>query len=172
MQLAIIDTGQVVKIDHYKTLFPEVSFPTTGPDAEFLQANSAFEVTVWKSYDSATQKLVSVDPYIEGHYVYTVQVVDKTQEELDADSAMQVAKDNARTVTMRQARLALLQQGLLDNVNAALTLLEGVEGEAARITWEYASEVQKGDALVQSLAVQLGWSNIDLDTLFDLASTL
>jgi hypothetical protein len=171
MQLAIIDNGQVVKLDHYKALFPNVSFPTTGPDATFLQENSALEVTVWKP-TTETQKLVSVEPYIEGQYVYTVQVVEKTQEELDAEAANLSAQKNAQTVSMRQARLALLKQGLLDTVNGAVQGLAGTEGEAARITWEYATEVKRGDALVTSLTTTLSWSEVQLDELFDLAAKL
>lgn len=85
MQLAIIENGQVTKIGHYKELFPNVSFPTTGPDAEFLTSNSALEVTVFKPYDSATQRLVPVEPHIEGQYVYTVSVEDKSQDEIDRE---------------------------------------------------------------------------------------
>lgn len=172
MQLAIIDNGQVIKIDHYKSLFPNVSFPTTGPDATFLQDNYALEVTVWKPYDQATQKLVSVDPYIEGNYVYTVQVVDKTQEELDSEAAAILAKKNAQVVSMRQARIALLRQGLLDEVTSALSALRGEAGIEANITWEYATDVRRGDQLVQSLSAALGWTSQDLDALFELAASI
>jgi len=83
MQLAIINGGKVTKLGYYKSLFPNVSFPTTGPDAEFLKENSALEVTVWKP-TTETQKLVTVEPYIEGNYVYTVNVANKTAEEIEA----------------------------------------------------------------------------------------
>jgi hypothetical protein len=73
---------------------------------------------------------------------------------------------------MRQARLALLKQGLLDTVNGAVQGLAGTEGEAARITWEYATEVKRGDALVTSLTTTLSWSEVQLDELFDLAAKL
>jgi hypothetical protein len=71
-------------------------------------------------------------------------------------------------VSMRQARLALLQGGLLEAVNMAVS----VGGEADRITWEYATEVRREDALVQNLAVGLGLSEVQLDQLFTLASSL
>jgi hypothetical protein len=171
MQLAIIDNGQVIKIDHYKSLFPNVSFPTTGPDATFLQENSALEVTVWKP-TTETQKLVTVEPYIEGQYVYTVQVVEKTQEELDAEAANLSAQKNAQTVSMRQARIALSRQGLLDAVTAALASLQGDDGVEANITWEYATDVKRGDQLVQSLSAALGWAEVQLDELFALAQTI
>lgn len=71
-------------------------------------------------------------------------------------------------VSMRQARLALLQSGLLAQVNAAIA----VGSEADKITWEYATEVRRGDALVAGLSAALGLSASQLDDLFTLAVTL
>lgn len=72
------------------------------------------------------------------------------------------------TVSMRQARLALLQSNLLDAVNTAIN--QG--GEADKITWEYATEVSRSDALVSNMAIALNLSETDLDNLFTLASSL
>lgn len=72
------------------------------------------------------------------------------------------------TVSMRQARLALLQNNLLDAVNTAIN----AGNEADKITWEYATEVNRSDALVQNLSAALGLSETDLDNLFILASSL
>ena len=71
-------------------------------------------------------------------------------------------------VSMRQARLALLQAELLNPVNASI--LAG--SEADKITWEYATVVNRSDSLVQNLAIGLGLSETDLDNLFLLASSL
>jgi hypothetical protein len=171
MQIAIIDNGQVIKLGYYKSLFPNVSFPTTGPDAEFLQANSALEVTVWKP-TTATQKLVASEPYVEGNFVYTVRVEDKTAEELAAETASVEAKKDAQTVSMKQARIALSRQGLLDDVTAALSLIEGQVGEEARIAWEFATEVKRGDKVLKSVAYALSWDESKLDELFELATTI
>jgi hypothetical protein len=72
------------------------------------------------------------------------------------------------TVSMRQARIALLQSNLLDTVNAAIN--QG--GEADKIKWEYATEVNRSDSLVQNMAIALQLSESDLDNLFILAATL
>lgn len=72
------------------------------------------------------------------------------------------------TVSMRQARLALLQNNLLDAVNAAIN--QG--NEADKITWEYATEVNRADALVANMETALNLTATDLDALFTLASTL
>jgi len=75
-------------------------------------------------------------------------------------------------VTMRQARLALLQAGLLSQVNAALDATTGVEGEAARISWEFSNEVHRADPLITQLSTALSLTDVQVDDLFTLAFTL
>ena len=75
-------------------------------------------------------------------------------------------------VTMRQARLALLQQGLLSSVDAAIAGLPEGEKEAAEIEWEYGSEVERLSPLVVGLMPALGMSEGEIDDLFVLAGTL
>lgn len=75
-------------------------------------------------------------------------------------------------VTMRQARLALLAAGLLDQVNTAIAAMPGAEGEAARIEWEYAQEVRRDSQLVAALSPALGLTDAQLDDLFRQAFTL
>lgn len=76
------------------------------------------------------------------------------------------------SVTMRQARLALLDAGLLDSVNAAIAAMAGVEGDAARIEWEYAATVERGSPLVSGLAAALALTDAQLDSLFLAAAGL
>ena len=71
-------------------------------------------------------------------------------------------------VSMRQARLALLQSGLLSTVSAAIA----AGGEADQIEWEYATEVNRNQPLVQNMKAGLGLSDADLDNLFTLAASL
>lgn len=75
-------------------------------------------------------------------------------------------------VTMRQARLALLKAGLLDQVNSALNTLQGAEGEAARIEWEYSQEVWRNRPFVIQLGDTLGLTPEQIDDLFIKAATL
>jgi hypothetical protein len=70
--------------------------------------------------------------------------------------------------TMRQARLALSQQGLLATVQSNIEALP----EESQIEWEYAGSVERSSPLVQSLGAALGLSDEDLDNLFKLAITL
>lgn len=69
-------------------------------------------------------------------------------------------------VTMRQARLAMLKAGLLANVQAAIDGMTGAEGDAARIEWEYAAELNRTHPLVLSLGPALGLTDAQLDDLF------
>lgn len=75
-------------------------------------------------------------------------------------------------VTMRQARLALLGAGLLDDVDAAINALPSPQKEAARIEWEYSQEVQRHNGFVSVLAPLLGLTEAQTDALFVQATTL
>ncbi|MCV6901066.1 hypothetical protein OE165_28940, partial [Escherichia coli] len=72
---------------------------------------------------------------------------------LDAGNVLQDPQSPKITkVTMRQARLALLGAGKLPAVNAAIAAMQGAQGEAARIEWEYSQEVQRDRGLVSALS--------------------
>ena len=86
----------IAKIDNpvpvdYRVAFPNVSFPDNGPDDEFLSENGYAKVNLFKEHDRKTQKLVSVEPYYEKTWVYTVEVQDKTEEDLAAETESQWA---------------------------------------------------------------------------------
>lgn len=74
-------------------------------------------------------------------------------------------------VTMRQAKLALLQFGILQQVNTAIASMTGVQSEAARIEWEYATTVKRNAPLVTQIASAFGLTDEQLDNLFILAAT-
>lgn len=77
------------------------------------------------------------------------------------------------SVTMRQARLALLGAGLLDDVEAAIAGVADVtQRQAVQIEWEYAQEVRRDHQWVQSLAAMLGLTEAQLDDLFTQAAAL
>lgn len=78
-------------------------------------------------------------------------------------------KAKVSVVTMRQARLALLQSGLLATIQTAIT--NGTD-DAMKIEWEYATEVRRDWASLIALTTTLGMTDIQLDSLFELAATL
>ena len=77
-----------------------------------------------------------------------------------------------QVVSMRQARLALLQAGLLAGIDAAIAGLPEPQKTAALIEWEYSSEVHRDKAFVQTLGAALGLPGAALDALFIAAAKL
>lgn len=71
-----------------------------------------------------------------------------------------------QSVTMRQARLALLGAGLLDGVDAAIAALPSPQKEAAKIEWGYSQEVQRHNGFVSVLAPLLSLTEAQIDALF------
>lgn len=92
MLIAKVEDGQVINVSDYREMFPSTSFPASGPDAEFLETNSCLPVCVFKKYDSQTEKLASVPPYIEDGQVFTIAVEPLTPEEIEANMESQWAK--------------------------------------------------------------------------------
>lgn len=79
-----------------------------------------------------------------------------------------VTPDVPFAVSMRQARLALLAAGLLDDVEAAVQ----AAGQAAQIEWEYAAEVQRTSSLISALTPALGLTEQQVDDLFIAAGAI
>ena len=81
MKIARLDGSTIGEIADHKSLFPNTSFPKSGPDADWLAANSCAEVITFLAYNSATQKNEAVTPYLSGGKVYTRRVTDMTTSE-------------------------------------------------------------------------------------------
>lgn len=76
------------------------------------------------------------------------------------------------SVTMRQARLALLSAGKLASVGPAIDAMPSPQKEQAQIEWEFSSTVERHRPLVQAIGPMLGMTEEELDDLFILAATL
>ncbi len=83
-----------------------------------------------------------------------------------------VAGKMPMAVTMRQARLALLSYGLLDDVEAVIITMNEPQRSQTQIEWEYAQTVERDNALVAALGPALGLDDAAIDSLFTLAATL
>jgi len=92
MLIAQLTDGVVTNVADYQSMFPDTSFPSSGPNADFLAENNCLSVTVFKPHDSRTEKLVSVAPYVEDNQVFTIAVEAMTPEELQAKSDSQAAQ--------------------------------------------------------------------------------
>ena len=87
-----------------------------------------------------------------------------TAEEIAEREARAYALSIPKEVTPYQARIALLQAGYLDAVEALMANPE--TPAAARIAWEYAISFQRHSAFINALASALGLTEEQIDNLF------
>jgi hypothetical protein len=84
----------------------------------------------------------------------------------DQSDAPQEPSPVPQQITMRQARLALLSIGRLNDVMPAILAMPEPERSKAQIEWEYSAAVKRSQPHVILIAQQLGLSALDLDHLF------
>ena len=72
------------------------------------------------------------------------------------------------SLSMKQARLALLAAGYLDAVEAGVSAMP----RESQIAWEFAATVDRGDPLTDTLASALGLNAAALDALFTAGAAL
>jgi len=142
MFIAKIDNGNIT-VGDYRDLFPNTSFPPSGPSAEFMQENGCVGVTVFKSHDRNTQKLVTCEPYLEDGQVFTVRVEALTQSEIDAATANKAAQLRAR----RDAELARSDWRVIKSVETSTP-----------VATDWAAYRQA----LRDISNQTGFPNIDL----------
>ena len=106
MKIARLNGSTIAEIADHKSLFPNTSFPKSGPDATWLAANGCAEVVKYLAYDSATQKNESVTPYLLDGKVYTRRVTDMTSDERAAVVTAANAEVATRNRAERDKRLA------------------------------------------------------------------
>lgn len=122
------------------------------PDHDPLTQNISFD---WVESDTAITQ--------------TWTVTDKTDEE----KAQALLDWRSRTaVTMRQARLALIQQGLMSQVEDGIALIPEPDKSKIETEWEYASIVQRNSEWIGIMQPALGLTDEQMDDLFKLAGTL
>ncbi len=109
------------------------------------------------SFNQKTQRVKMLD---SGEY----KVIELNDAEIGANKVV--------TVTMAQARLALLSAGLLSSIDDAIASMPSPQKEAAQIEWEYQTVVKKASPLVIGLTSALGMTSDDVDALFEVAAAL
>ena len=75
MKYAIVnDTGtSVIKTGTIFELFPNTSFPRSGPNATFINENKLLEITEWLATNKPNEKLTKVDVYLQSGKAYSVK---------------------------------------------------------------------------------------------------
>ena len=75
-------------------------------------------------------------------------------------------------ITARQAQLALLEAGLLDDVEVTIEALPANVRAQVRIEWGRATHVERGSTVTQMVATALGLTAAQVDDLFVAAAGL
>lgn len=128
----------------------------TGKSTDVEPSNKSLTVTTGEprsNYVGLPGETWRVIPYVEPTVIPTPVVV-------------------PTVVTMKQARLALLEFGMYNSVEIALNAIpDETERTKALIEWEYAGFVDRNSALVTSMAAALSLTPMQLDTLFVTAAS-
>lgn len=111
----------------------------------------------------------SGDRYIADGFEIPFAILDSP---VVTDVSDSVNKSVPQEITMRQARLALHEAGLLSNVSTAIASLSEPAKTKAQIEWEYSNALQRDNPFVTTLGTALGLSSDDIDNLFITASGL
>lgn len=137
---------------------PDVSFPRT-PSEDLLESYGVLQVTETAPPATVSGETPRALPpaLVDGVWTQQWEIV---------PSPVPV------TVSMRQARLALLGAGMLIAVDTAIAGMPSPQKEAAQIEWEYATEVRRNSPLIAALGPALGLSEEQIDGLFRAAAVL
>lgn len=90
MIIAKVQDRQIAAIGDYRDLFPNVSFPESGPTAKFLAQNNCVTVKYDKRYNKLSEKLVPCPAYYESGDVFVVvkQAMNSAEIQEQKDAAM------------------------------------------------------------------------------------
>ena len=104
--------------------------------------------------------------YDDDQQSYIDAAIEAGWEEITGSWPLPPVMPEITNVTMRQCRLALLQENQLDDVEALITTRE------QHIWWDYSTQVEKYNPMTQQIASALNWTQEFLTHLFELANTL
>ncbi len=135
-------------------------------DKEVLENEGFFDVVLPEIQEG--EKLGDIY-FDEENRIFTYPVLNKTQEEIDAQNRAFVPQ----TVSQRQIRTQLVLSGFnLTDIDAAIDSLSEPDRSIALIAWDYAVTFERESPLLVSLALILGLTDTDLDNIFINASQL
>jgi len=160
--MQLVSSGQVEAQNHWNSTN---SLPGSVDISGLSGSLKTIITTPQPQFDDTTETLEKTVVETDDSITYGWSIRPKTQAELDFDVGIFRA---TTSTSMRQARLALKQQGLLATVQSNIDSLP----EEAQIEWEYATTVDRPSALVATLGAALGLTEDQLDDLFKLAVTL
>lgn len=106
MKIAKMNGDTIVEVGSHRTLFPNTNFYSAEPNDAWLLNNSCVKVVTFLSFDNATHKSESVEPYLSDGEVYIRRVVELTTDEKAAKTAAAIAETKVRNRAERDKRLA------------------------------------------------------------------
>lgn len=158
-----------------RAFFQNTSFPSVITDEDIASFGLMPVVKTGKpTYDPITQVVRERDPaLIDGQWVqqWEVQELFSTQAEKDAAIAADIeAKRKASvpaSVTRRQAKQALLLNGLLGNVQPAIDAIpDATQRAMIQIEWDDSQVFERERPALIALGSALGLTGAQLDALF------
>ena len=174
-------TKQELTDSEFRAAFPNTSF---GPVIDYASFGYAVVYpTPQPAHDPVIQTVRRLPAVLtnKGHYEQAWEVVPRFSDYTDEDGVLHTRAEQEaaaieadrkarvpQVVTTRQAKLALLQAGLLDDIETAIAQAD----RATQIEWEYATEFKRTWPTLLAMQTTLGLTDQQLDDLFTLAATL
>lgn len=119
-------------------------------------------------YNKDTHKPKRAKVTIDGVLVNKWEIVALTE-----DEKRMIRVEKFSEISMRQARLILLQEGLLAQVETAINnIQDATQKAAAKIEWEYSQTVKINSPLVKTIAAVIGLTQEQVESLFEAGSKL
>ena len=160
-------TNEFIEDSEVRLMFANVSFPNGVLDEIFLAENDIVKVEYepQPTIDEWTQKVEQDKSATleNGRYIIKYRVLHKTETEIIEYRKSQVPQ----SITPLQAKLQLLKIGLLDEVEALVT-----GDRTAQLYWEYASVIERDNAVLLLMANSIGLTSEQVDEMFISASKL
>lgn len=135
-------------------------------DGKILEAQSNDEAPMNALYHN----VIEIRGYDPEKVEFTLMDEAEVMNRIEAQN--EARKPAPVVVSMRQARAALIMNGLDEAVDAAVRAIPGIEGKLAVNDWDRATELRRDHPLVQALTPALGLTSEQLDALFVQASKL
>ncbi|TEY00359.1 hypothetical protein [Campylobacter sp. US33a] len=130
------------------------------PEDELKQTNSKIDKTQTNipTLKELAQSVIKEE--VENHINNSIKMQERLQE-FDENRI-------PRKITIRQAKLALLEAELLDDIEAMIEKAD----KATKISWEYATDFERNNPLILKFQSELSLSNEIVDELFKKAKGL
>lgn len=163
------ETGDIITHDSFRSLNSTTSFPEV-LSVDIL-SDFGYDPVLEGAQPTVTEnqyvRSAGVEQDTKGNWVTKYEAVDFSPEEI---AASQEQKRQSMIVSPFQAKAALLQAGLLTQVEALIN--DPASDPLVKLAWNNALEYKRLSSTIVSLAEQLNLSDEQLDELFTNAANI